>query len=248
MDTVTLLLIGAGGMLVAGTVKGFTGLGLPTVAMALLTLGMDPRTAIALILVPMLASNLWQMLRGGMLRQIARTYWRFALVLMVTVTVSAWASQGVSDRAILVLLGVMILLFTFFSWRKLVPEIPARRMRLVEVIAATIAGGIGGMTAAWAAPMAIYLTARRVAPTEFVQASGFLITAGSIPLLASYYAIGHTDAELTLLSLALLVPTLAGFAVGEALRHRTNPERFRAILLIVFLGLGLQLIYRGLTS
>ena len=47
--------------LLAGFVKGVIGLGLPTVAMALLTLAMPPAEAAALLILPSLVTNLVQM-------------------------------------------------------------------------------------------------------------------------------------------------------------------------------------------
>ena len=54
-------LAAAGVFAVAGVVKGVVGLGLPTVAMALLALWMAPAQAAALLIVPSLLTNLWQM-------------------------------------------------------------------------------------------------------------------------------------------------------------------------------------------
>ena len=49
-----ILLFGSGALFFAGAIKGFIGIGLPTIAMALLTLSFDTRTAITLILIPTL--------------------------------------------------------------------------------------------------------------------------------------------------------------------------------------------------
>ncbi|HEX4329959.1 MAG TPA: sulfite exporter TauE/SafE family protein, partial [Burkholderiales bacterium] len=47
--------------LLAGLVKGVIGLGLPTLSMALLALWMPPVEAAALLIVPSLVTNLWQL-------------------------------------------------------------------------------------------------------------------------------------------------------------------------------------------
>jgi uncharacterized membrane protein YfcA len=44
----------------AGTIKGIAGLGLPTVSLGILSLVFDLETAMALLLVPSFATNLWQ--------------------------------------------------------------------------------------------------------------------------------------------------------------------------------------------
>ena len=47
--------------LLAGFVKGVIGLGLPTIAMGLLTLAMPPPAAAALLILPSVVTNLFQM-------------------------------------------------------------------------------------------------------------------------------------------------------------------------------------------
>ncbi len=60
MWTPETLAVVATAFLLAGFVKGVVGLGLPTVALALLTATLGLREAVALMLVPSFATNLWQ--------------------------------------------------------------------------------------------------------------------------------------------------------------------------------------------
>jgi uncharacterized protein len=69
----------AGAFLLAGAVKGVIGMGLPTVAMGALGLVMPPVQAAALLVVPSLATNVWQMLAGPALAAAVR---RFATMLI----------------------------------------------------------------------------------------------------------------------------------------------------------------------
>ena len=69
IDPTTLLIIGAT-FLLAGTVKGVIGLGLPTVSLALLTTTLGLQPAMALLLAPSLVTNLWQAVSGGQGRTI----------------------------------------------------------------------------------------------------------------------------------------------------------------------------------
>src|SRR5690606_13714915 len=69
----------AGTFVLAGLVKGVIGFGLPTVAVALLTLTIGLKDAMALMLVPSLVTNLWQALAGGRLWTILRRFWALFL-------------------------------------------------------------------------------------------------------------------------------------------------------------------------
>src|SRR5690625_7598495 len=79
-----LLLAVAGTFVLAGTVKGVVGMGLPTVSLALLTAMVGLQPAMAVLLAPTMAANLWQALVGGYLVEIVRRLWVFLLASAVT--------------------------------------------------------------------------------------------------------------------------------------------------------------------
>lgn len=246
MDIVYILSISVAAFLLAGTIKGIAGIGLPTASIALMTLALDPRVAIALVLFPMLGSNIWQVWRAGHIRRTARRYGVFSVILVLGVGATAYATREASDRALLAILGVAVLIFVVLQWRQLVPRISARFDTWAQVGFGLFAGIIGGMTAAWAPPMAMYLAAKQVDKDEFVRATGFMISLGSIPLVLVYVQLGFMTGPLAGISAALLIPTLIGFSMGEAIRARLSAEAFRAALLCLFAVLGLNLIRRAI--
>ena len=242
----TLMMFAAGVMLCAGAVKGMIGLGMPTIALTLLTFQVDARSAVTLILIPMLLSNVWQFWRGPDMLGCFKRHWRYATILIVFVGGTVWFSQTAPDQFLRAVLGALVLVFCFISWRNILPPIPSRRERLFEGTSAVVAGIVGGLTAAWAPPLAMYLTGLRLERDEFVQALGFLITAGSISILIMFVAVGHSSTSELLTSTLLLGPTLLGFAAGEWVRHRTDPQKFRSIFLGVFSLLGANLLWSAL--
>ena len=246
MDTTSIIGVAGAAFLTAGAIKGLAGIGLPTASIALMTLFLDPRIAIALVLFPMLGSNIWQMWRGGYLRRTISRYWIFALVLFVGVMATAYATQSTSDKALLGILGGVILIFVAVSWMDLVPKLPDKYDRPAQVIFGIFAGVIGGMTAAWAPPMVMYLSTRRVEKEEFIRATGFMISVGSIPLVYAYAQLGFLTGPLAGISAAMLIPTLIGFSVGERVRARLPAQAFRNAILILFVVLGLNLIRRAI--
>lgn len=229
-------------LLLAGAVKGFVGLGLPTMSLALLTLKYDARTAVALILVPMLFSNIWQFWRGPDMAGCLRRHWRFAVVLFFCVAATVWLTQSAPDRILRTVLGIFTLVFCVMSWRDVVPAIAPHRLRGFELLCAATAGLVGGLTAAWASPLVIFLTGLRLERDDFVQALGLLIAVGSLALFATYPAVGHVTAQDIALSSCLLVPTLIGFAAGEHLRLKSDPKKFKPVFLMAFFLLGINLI------
>src|SRR6476619_5005887 len=93
----------------AGFVKGTLGLGLPTVAIGLLSIVMLPAQAAALLSIPTVVTNIWQMLWGENFLVLLRRLWP----MYVGVCVGIWFGAGwlVSDNSgrTLAALGVVLM-------------------------------------------------------------------------------------------------------------------------------------------
>ncbi|MDA0884672.1 MAG: TSUP family transporter, partial [Proteobacteria bacterium] len=82
----------------AGFVKGMVGLGLPTVSLGLLSIIVDLPTAMALLVMPSLATNVWQALVGGQIGALWRRLWLFLLMAVVMVHLGAQLSTLVETQ------------------------------------------------------------------------------------------------------------------------------------------------------
>jgi uncharacterized membrane protein YfcA len=246
MGMTELLLIGTVTFLIAGSVKGVVGIGLPTAAISMLTLFIDPRMAIAVGLGPVVASNAWQIWTMGDTRRTLRRYWLFAVALGTSVFLTVTASAEISDRVIFLAIGISIVAFSILHLRFVMPPLPDRFDRVAQVGFGTVSGILGGLSGVWIAPIIMYLSARNLQKDEFVRASGLLLFIGSVPLAVAYVQQGFLTQDIGLVSALLIVPTLIGFALGARLRKRISNEKFRRVLLYVFLLLGLNLLRRGI--
>jgi uncharacterized membrane protein YfcA len=231
--------------LIAGTVKGTVGLGLPTTALGLMTLFIDPRTAIAILIFPVVLSNAWQLYRAGHVVASMRRYFPMAICMALFVWISVNMTIGVADWILMAALGFSILFFVAVNATNIAPSIPARFDMAAQTVAGVIAGIMGGLTSVWAPPLAIYLTARQTPKDEFVRATGLIFFLGSIPLAAGYIRAGLMTGEIATLSALSLIPTFAGFWIGERLRHNMSEQAFKKIVLSVFFLMGLNLLRRA---
>ena len=230
----------------AGTVKGLVGMGLPTTAVGFMTLTLDARTGIALVIVPMLVSNVWQLYRAGHVVRTFRRYAPFAAVLLISIAATFLITQNANDRIVLGGLGVIFLLYVAVSATKWAPDIPDSKDTAAQIGGGILGGIMGGLSGVWAPPVAIYLAARGSSKDEFVRATGLLLMTGSIPLLWGYAKAGYLSGQLFWLSVALLIPTFAGFSIGERLRNSLSESAFRRMMLVLFAIMGLNLIRRAL--
>ncbi len=242
------MFIAAGCFLVAGVSKGTLGVGLPIAAVGLMTMFIDARLAVALMVFPIMLTNIWQIHRSGNAAAIARRYWLFALVLPVCLLITTGYTTRVSADILVALVGLVIVLFAVINLLLRVPPIPDRLDRPAQVIGGFLAGVIGGFTAIWSPPVAAYLIARGVEKDEFVGGTGFLFFIGSLPLCYGFWQNGMLSGPVATVSAAMIVPTLVGFSIGEVIRRRIDSGRFKTIVLVFFLLIGLNLIRRGMVG
>ena len=247
MSFETLLIVAAAAFLLAGTIKGLVGLGLPTHVVGILAQFTDPRQAIAFLLLPILISNGWQIYRSGMAIEMIKKLWIFSLIMCSLIFITSQFAATISTEVLTLSVGIMIVLIVVTNLFLNKLTIPKKQDKAYQLGFGTAAGIVGGMTSLWAPPVVMYLLSKRVSKDEFVASVGVLLMTGSIPLLGGYVTAGLTTPTLLLYSLLMVIPTLAGFAIGEWARSFLEAEQFRKILLGVFFLLGTNLIVNALT-
>ena len=236
------LALGLAVFLIAGTIKGVVGIGLPIAAVGILSLFIDARAAILLAVFPIVVSNLWQVYRSGNIVPTIRRFWVLAVSLAGAMFVTTFFATTVSAEVLVFALGSMIVLFAATNLAFTPPPLPARYERPVQIVTGIIAGITGGLTAIWGPPIIIYFLAIRLDKDAFIRASGVLFLCGSVPLLFGYINNGMITPATALVSGAMVVPTLIGFALGEHLRRHLDASRFRLAVLVMFLVIGLNLL------
>lgn len=240
MDASTILAICAT-FLIAGFVKGVVGLGLPTVSLALLTAMLGLPQAMALLLVPSFATNLWQALSGGNPLDILRRNWLFFLLATVTVWFGALALTRLDTDILAGLLGVLLVVYAAVNLAGIKIAIPAAHQPWLGPLFGATNGVLTGMTGSFVVPGVIYLQAIGMSRDGLVQAMGILFTLSTVALALALGGNGLLDAELGALSTAALLPALAGMGAGQKLRGRLSETRFRTMLFLALLAMGIHL-------
>jgi len=109
-----------------------------------------------------------------------------------------------------------------------------------------LSGVLGGLSSIWSPPVAMYLIAHNASKDRFIGTTGFLFLVGCLPLGAGLVISGLITWPVIVKSLVGLMMTLTGFRIGEILRNRVSQEKFRRIVLVAFLIMGVRLIAVGL--
>lgn len=230
--------------LLAGFVKGTTGLGLPATAIGLLGLLVSPAQAIALTIVPSLVTNVWQALSGRHLWELLARFW----TMVAGVCFGIWLGAGLlakdgSGRAA-ILLGAVLALYAALSLTRLRLTVPAVAERWLSPAAGAVTGLLASVTGLNVVPAVPYLQATGLERDRLVQTLGLFLTASTLAMGANLAAAGIFGLSLATMSAASLLPTLAGMLLGQWIRHRVPEAAFRRIFLIGLLLLGAYLALR----
>ena len=193
-----------------------------------------------------MVSNAWQVFRSGETLRALKDYRIFAVTLVLVLWPTTALTAAVSQTTLLIILSAAIVGFAVINLVFTPPRLPDRLDRPAQALGGILGGLLGAFTAIWAPPVAAYLIARRVDKDEFVRATGLLFLLGSLPLCIGFWQQGLLTGDLAVTSAAMILPTLAGFALGEAIRRRLPAERFRTVVLLIFLAMGLNLLRRAL--
>jgi uncharacterized membrane protein YfcA len=246
MDTTHIIYVGAVFVL-AGIVKGVTGMGLPTVAVGLLSLFMPPLEAASLMIVPSLLSNVWQLSSGAPVYPL----WQRFRPMLISIWLGTFACTGVFAAmgmsmgggggaltlgAALVIYGLMGLL----SVRCVVP--PGAESWLAPVIG-VLTGALSASSGVSTLPSVPYLQALGLKRDELVQAMGLAFTAATCALAIALATRGSLPPSVAGASLLAQFPAMLGMYIGQILRKRMDPILFRRCFFATLTALGVQLLF-----
>lgn len=233
--------------LIAGAVKGVAGFGLPTVSIALLALFRPLPEAIALMLAPSLATNVWQALAGGMLTAVAP---RIGVFLLAAAAAAYLAAGHLARADAVVLSGMLGLVLVGSSALALAaPRLPAPSARAERWLAApmgAVSGAVAGFTGSFLVPAAPWLQAIRLPREQFVQGFGLGVVLVNGAMAAGLSGAGLLPAGLGLTSAIGLLPAFAGMEAGRRLRLRLDEAAFRRVVQVALGLLGAWLALRAL--
>jgi len=228
--------------LLAGTVKGVIGLGLPSVSLALLTVVIDLPSAMALLLVPSTVTNLWQAAAGGNFRAILYRLWPFLVAASVTVWVGATALTRIDLPLLSALLGVLLIAYAATSLAGVRFKIAVRQEIWAGPLLGAINGILTGMTGSFVVPGVLYLQAISLPRDMLIQAMGMLFTASTLALAIALHGNNLLTIELGEMSVVALIPAIIGMVLGQRIRKILPDRRFRQVFFAFLLVLGVYII------
>jgi uncharacterized protein len=233
-------------LIVAGLLKGTIGVGMPVVALPLLSLFIDVKSATMLLSIPLIFSNLPQALEGGktgpclvqLMPVILGTIPGVFLGVRVLLALDANVAEMIAG---LVLMGVGVV--------TLVAPTLQLQSRLVLPTGITFGffGGVLGGIAAMAGPLVfIFLLAKGLRGKAFTkEASLYLVVSASLLAILLTASRQFSWLEVSV-STAAMLPIALGMYAGQQMRDGIAPETFKKLVLLAVIAAGAELVRHGL--
>jgi hypothetical protein len=245
MDTHIILFIAAT-FLLAGFVKGVIGLGLPTIAVGVLGVIMAPAQAAALLAIPNIATNGWQIATGPGFRTILIRLWP----MLAGIVLGTWAGAGLleqqKDGSATLWLGIALVLYALVGLKAAKLRVPAGSEIWLAPPIGLATGVATAATGVFVLPAVPYLQALGLDKNELVQALGLSFLVSTLALSVGLIGAGALDLTVAWHSVLALVPALAGMAVGTMIRNRISAKAFKMCFFAGLLALGAYLVFRAL--
>lgn len=232
--------------LIAGTVKGVLGFGLPLITMSLLPFVIPVELAIVLSALVQPATNIGQLISTGGARQAFNSTWAILLALLPSVALGAWFLSELEGNSHLFILGLTLIGFAVHSLSGFVFRIAKERQNIVGGITGFVAGIVGMLTSINGMFFIMYLVGIGAQRNEFRAAIALLFIVSGVLINSGFWFAGLLNQNNIILGVLVLVPCFTGMWVGNRIGNRIPNEVFRKMILYALLVIGCVFIWRGL--
>jgi uncharacterized membrane protein YfcA len=232
-------------LLLGGMVKGITGIGVPLVAMPILSQFLPIKFAVLLLSMPIILGNIPQALEGG---EILSTVRVIAAPIVGTVlgniagvaillSLNAHHAQAASGALLIVAAALMLgapKLTLSPAWQQPVGFVLGFGAALMESIA-SVPGPL----------LATYLIATGATGHAFTKRIAIILVVSIVTLITTFSGAAHASGVDLAISAAASIPAIAGMWLVRPVRDRMPPRVFRMVVLLFVLFAAAQMIWKS---
>jgi uncharacterized protein len=226
---------------VAGVAKGAIGMGMPPIAIGLMTFAVPLESAIAIMVVPTMVTNVWQAIYGGGFKPLIRRFGTMAATAMIGILAVGLLLSDLGSPRTAGWVGVLLVLYSIIALTPYRPRVPRRAEAWANPLIGLASGAVAGSTGVAAVPFLPYMQSLELDRHELVQALGimFLFITGMLAVSLGLHGAYHLTTSAA--GVAAIAPTMIGVWLGQKARRRLSPETFRRIFIFGMLAVGLHL-------
>ena len=240
----SLLLLAGLGLFLAGVVKGATGLGYSSCALPFLVSALGLKPAMALVLIPAMATNVTVACSAGHFTEISRRFAPLYLAMLPGIAVGVyllvWINQTVAVQA----LGLIIVAYVCLTVFRPQLSLSDPLERFLKIPTGFLNGVLTGLTGSQVMPLFPYMMSLNLDPNRLVQAINLAVLLASVLLAIGLMTAGIMTTNLLAISVLALAPALLGCELGNRARKLIPVAQFKSVVLVVLFATGALLVLR----
>jgi uncharacterized membrane protein YfcA len=226
---------------VAGVAKGAIGMGMPPIAIGLMSFAVPLESAIAIMVVPTMVTNIWQAVYGGGFRPLMRRFGTMAVTAMIGILAIGLLLSDLGSPGTAGWVGVLLVLYSIIALTPWRPRVPRRAEVWANPLIGLASGAVAGSTGVAAVPFLPYMQSLEMNRHELVQALGimFVFITGMLAVSLALHGAYHLANSVA--GVTAVAPTMVGVWLGQQARRRLSAETFRRAFILGMFGVGLHL-------
>jgi len=237
----TYFALAALGFFLAGVIKGTTGLGYSSCALPFLVSAMGLKTAIIVLVIPAMLSNVLVMFYTGHFRETLLRFWPLYSAMLpgivIGIAMLVWIDQKVATRT----LGILTVLYAVLALTRPALVLGKSLERCLQIPVGLLNGFFTGLTGSQMMPLLPFMLALRLDPDRLVQANNVAVSSASAFLAMALVAAGLMSWPILGFSMAAVVPALVGVMIGTRARRHIPAPAFRMLILALLMIMGIVL-------
>ncbi len=243
-DLMLVIAVCTAAILCGGLIKGTLGVGLPLFAVPVMSLFISSTQAIALVSVPVLVSNIWQVWQEGSLKTSMKRFWPLMLTQAVVTIFSVYWTLSFSVKELNAVLAFALIVAVVLMAFKPSFNIPPKKEPAISALVGVTSGLLGGASSLMGPIVISYMMSLKLSRDEFVGCISVIYFNAAWPLYWAMWHFGRMSLDDVGYSFLAIVPMFLGLQVGRSIRHRLSEETFRKALLGFLMVVAVMLLFR----
>lgn len=218
-----------------GVIKGSIGFGMPTVSISLLSFILDVKIIIALILIPTLVVNIYQLSRGGNFKKIVSETKYFLIFSTLFIFPGAYLLTIINSNIIILFIAIILLINSALFLFKINFKLPFYNKPITQIFVGAVNGVIIGMTSIYTMPLIFLLQSLNYNKNTTIQFLGIAFFLYPLGQIISFSNFDLISLEIFLNSLIILIPIFFGLFIGQKIRYQISETLFQKFFYIMLL-------------
>ena len=224
--------------ILCGVIKGSIGFGMPTVSISMLSFVIDIKIIIALILIPTLIVNMYQLSRGGNFIKILNETKFFLIFSTVFIFPGAYLLKILDSSLIIFFIALILISNSILYLLKINIKLPHHDKTTTQILVGSVNGVIIGMTSIYTMPLVFLLQSLNYNKNTTIQFLGIAFFLYPLGQLISFANFELLSKEIIINSIVILIPIFIGLIIGQKIRQKISEALFQKFFYIMLLFMG----------